>query len=77
MLFFLIPFGVSALSGLTHSLREDFLLVFPVDPVELLIALTAPTVVVCTLLLSRLLLLRRLQVPITLRNFFLNGCIYS
>ncbi|KAL8425014.1 hypothetical protein ACSSS7_008417 [Eimeria intestinalis] len=42
--FFLIPFGVSALSGLTHSLREQFLLVFPIDPVELLIAIAVPTV---------------------------------
>ncbi|CDJ65863.1 hypothetical protein, conserved [Eimeria necatrix] len=75
--FFLIPFGVSALSGLTHSLREDFLLVFPVDPVELLIALTAPTVVVCSLMLGRVVLLHRLRVPITLRNFLLNGNIYS
>ncbi|OEH78953.1 transmembrane protein [Cyclospora cayetanensis] len=75
--FFLIPFGVSALSGLSHSLREDFLLVFPVDPVQLLVAITVPTVVVCSLLLSRIILLYRLQVPITLRNFFLNGSIYS
>lgn len=75
--FFLIPFGVSALSGLTHSLREQFLLVFPVDPVELLIAITVPTVVVCSLLLSRIILLYKRKVPIDLRNFFLNGSIYS
>lgn len=75
--FFLIPFGVSALSGLTHSLRDQFLLVFPIDPVELLIAITVPTVVVCSLLLSRIILLYKRKVPIDLRNFFLNGSIYS
>lgn len=75
--FFLIPFGVSALSGLTHSLREQFLLVFPVDPIELLIAIMVPTVVVCSLLLSRIILLYKRKIPIDLRNFFLNGSIYS
>ncbi|PFH31675.1 hypothetical protein BESB_026490 [Besnoitia besnoiti] len=74
--FFLIPFGVSALSGLTNSLRERFMLVFPKDPVELVIAVACPTVVVCTLMLSRIIILRKHRVPITLRNFLLNGRIY-
>ncbi|EPR57759.1 putative transmembrane protein [Toxoplasma gondii TgCatPRC2] len=74
--FFLIPFGVSALSGLTNSLRDRFMLVFPKDPVELIIAVVCPTVVVCVLMISRILILRKHRVPITLRNFFLNGRIY-
>ncbi|KEP62642.1 UNVERIFIED_CONTAM: hypothetical protein HHA_295995 [Hammondia hammondi] len=74
--FFLIPFGVSALSGLTNSLRDRFMLVFPKDPVELIIAVVCPTVVVCVLMISRILILRKHRVPTTLRNFFLNGRIY-
>ncbi|PHJ25792.1 transmembrane protein [Cystoisospora suis] len=74
--FFLIPFGVSALSGLTNSLRDRFMLVFPKNPVELVIAVACPTVVVCTLMLSRIIILRQHRVPTNLRNFFLNGRIY-
>eukprot|EP01068_Selenidium_serpulae_P011921 Selendium_serpulae@DN5746_c0_g1_i1.p1 len=60
--FFIIPFGVSTLSGMTNQLREQFLLVFPRDPTELCIAILLPTFVVGTLFVSRLIVLTRLPV---------------
>eukprot|EP00920_Eleutheroschizon_duboscqi_P033964 GHVT01081531.1.p1 GENE.GHVT01081531.1~~GHVT01081531.1.p1 ORF type:complete len:298 (-),score=73.48 GHVT01081531.1:1371-2264(-) len=75
--FFLIPFGVSALSGLTNGLREEFLLVFPKDPIYLTIAVCTPAMVVSTLLLTRLIVLWRSKVPISFKNFLFNFSIFA
>eukprot|EP00922_Rhytidocystis_sp_ex-Travisia-forbesii_P037129 GHVS01055341.1.p1 GENE.GHVS01055341.1~~GHVS01055341.1.p1 ORF type:complete len:328 (+),score=96.79 GHVS01055341.1:282-1265(+) len=75
--FFLIPFGVSALSGLTNSLREDFMLVFPKNPRYLSIAVMAPAIAVVVLVSARALTLRAHKVPLTLRNLLLNGKVYT
>eukprot|EP00922_Rhytidocystis_sp_ex-Travisia-forbesii_P019730 GHVS01029147.1.p1 GENE.GHVS01029147.1~~GHVS01029147.1.p1 ORF type:complete len:145 (+),score=8.63 GHVS01029147.1:124-558(+) len=74
--FFCIPFGVSALSGLTNSLREDFMLVFPKQPVHLAIAVFTPAAVVILLLIVRVITLKCNKVPLTIRNISLNGKIY-
>lgn len=71
--FFIIPFGVSSLSGLTHAAQNDFLLVFPRDPVNLIIALFCPTVTVSFLFLLRIIVLRHLQTRRSLYVLFFNG----
>lgn len=71
--FFLIPFGVSSLSGLTHSAREDFLLVFPRRTLRLAIAFLCPAAVIVCLLVIRLILLWRLRVRWSFYVFFFNG----
>lgn len=73
--FFIIPFGVSSLSGLTNSNRDNFLLVFPRDPFYLMIALLCPTVVVTCLALLRLVLLWKLKIRWSLQGLFLNGAL--
>jgi len=71
--FFLIPFGVSSLSGMTNSLREQFLLVFPRDPFELAVSICIPAVVISCLVIVRLTLLWKLRIRMTLRVLLLNG----
>eukprot|EP00922_Rhytidocystis_sp_ex-Travisia-forbesii_P038320 GHVS01057079.1.p1 GENE.GHVS01057079.1~~GHVS01057079.1.p1 ORF type:complete len:456 (-),score=114.01 GHVS01057079.1:307-1674(-) len=75
--FFLIPFGVSALSGLTNSLREKFMLVFPKDPAHLTIAIMTPAILVISLLSVRTCALYTRKVPLSMRNLFLNGKVYT
>eukprot|EP00922_Rhytidocystis_sp_ex-Travisia-forbesii_P038319 GHVS01057078.1.p1 GENE.GHVS01057078.1~~GHVS01057078.1.p1 ORF type:complete len:265 (-),score=47.92 GHVS01057078.1:92-886(-) len=75
--FFLIPFGVSALSGLTNSLRDEFMLVFPKDLSHLTIALLVPSGTVVLLMALRALALRAQKVPLTWRNLLLNGKVYT
>eukprot|EP00922_Rhytidocystis_sp_ex-Travisia-forbesii_P040886 GHVS01061044.1.p1 GENE.GHVS01061044.1~~GHVS01061044.1.p1 ORF type:complete len:540 (-),score=114.08 GHVS01061044.1:849-2468(-) len=75
--FFCIPFGVSALSGLTNSLREDFMLVFPKQPMHLLIAVLTPASAVLSLVLMRVITLTCARVPLTWRNAALNGKVYT
>lgn len=70
--FFVIPFGVSSLSGMTNQLREQFLLVFPRDPIELCVAILLPAFVVSTLFVTRLLVLTRLPIKRTWSIVFLN-----
>lgn len=70
--FFVIPFGVSSLSGMTNQLRDQFLLVFPRDPVELLIAILLPACVVLFLFFSRLLIISQLSVPWSVGVVFMN-----
>lgn len=71
--FFLIPFGVSSLSGITNSLREEFLLVFPRDLSELVISLCLPAIVVSIIVVIRITVLWKLRVKLTFRSLFLNG----
>eukprot|EP00918_Siedleckia_nematoides_P077022 GHVU01168334.1.p1 GENE.GHVU01168334.1~~GHVU01168334.1.p1 ORF type:complete len:367 (+),score=47.19 GHVU01168334.1:344-1444(+) len=71
--FFLIPFGVSSLSGISNSLRENFLLVFPRDPPTLAISIAIPAAVVCLLFLLRVVFLIKKKVRLCFRVLFLNG----
>lgn len=73
--FFIIPFGVSSLSGLTNSNRENFLLVFPRDPFYLSISILCPAAVVAVLAVLRLFLLWRIQVRWSFLVLFLNGAL--
>lgn len=73
--FFIIPFGVSSLSGLTNSNRDNFLLVFPRDPFYLMLAILCPSIVVTCLAVLRVLLLWHLKVRWSLQVLFLNGAL--
>lgn len=71
--FFLIPFGVASLSGMTHTRPDKFYLVFPRDPFLVALFVFIPTVVVSSLVIIRLSLLYRLNVQFSFKALFLNG----
>ncbi|KAH0481452.1 MAG: uncharacterized protein KVP18_004791 [Porospora cf. gigantea A] len=71
--FFVIPFGISAMSGLTRQHKDDFFLVFPRDPAELIYYLTVPAVVICLLFFLRLGLLLHLKVDWSVSTPLFNG----
>eukprot|EP00917_Polyrhabdina_sp_WS-2016_P004573 GHVP01010479.1.p2 GENE.GHVP01010479.1~~GHVP01010479.1.p2 ORF type:complete len:254 (-),score=28.03 GHVP01010479.1:86-847(-) len=75
--FFLIPFGVSTLTGITNSLRERFIMVFPKDPLQLTISLATPSAVVTFFFLARIVLLWKLSVKWRFRVLFFNGNLVS
>lgn len=73
--FFVIPFGVSALSGITNANRHRFLLVFPKESNLLMLAILIPASIVTFMAMLRLFLLWRLKVRWSTYVLFLNGAL--
>lgn len=73
--FFVIPFGVSALSGITNANRHRFLLVFPKDTNLLMLAILIPASIVTFMAMLRIYLLWRLKVRWSTYVLFLNGAL--
>lgn len=73
--FFVIPFGVSSLAGVTGYHRDVYILVFPKDVKNLIISIFVPTVVVSILFIARILALWTLKVKRRWKVVFFNGCL--